>query len=262
MQKKQNYQKIKKMNNNIKIVPAYVLKRRNFLSFLLFFVCLTITLFLWYQLKNEHKINRAQVTLRKGLDANEWLFSNMFNDKNLSRVYAKKFAAARVRVNGDYGLRNTKDTANWTLQVIKKQGDTLKISLAEIKKMPKTNITFDFKCIEGWNQITNWSGVRFSDFATKYGLTEQTKMNYVGMATPDSTYYVGIDMKSMLHSQTILAYEMNGAALPINQGFPLRLIIPVKYGVKHIKKIGSIYFNNTKPKDYWHELGYDYYCGM
>jgi hypothetical protein len=250
------------MYNNIKIVPAYVLKRRNILSFLLFFACLFIAIFFWNKLQNETKEDNVPITLRKGLETNEWLFSNMFSDKNLSRMYAKKFAAARVRVNGDYGLGKNSDTANWKLLLIKKPGDTLKISLAEIKSLPKINITFDFKCIEGWNQITNWSGVRFSDFAVKYGLTDQIEKNYVGMATPDSAYYVGIDMKSMLHSQTLLAYEMNGAPLPMNQGYPLRLIIPVKYGVKHLKRIGSIYFDNAKPKDYWYELGYDYYCGM
>ena len=76
--------------------------------------------------------------------------------------------------------------------------------------------------------------------------------------TPDSGYYVGIDMKSMMHPQTILAYQLNNLPLPLNQGFPLRLIIPVKYGVKHLKRIGYIYFSDTKPKDYWFERGYDY----
>ena len=250
------------MNRKEQIVPAYILKRRTILSFTLFAVSIIVAIFSWYSLQHQPKIANVPAPLRKGLEANEWLFSHMFRDQNLSRIYAKKFAAARVRVNGDYGLTNVNDTTNWKLQIIKSAGDTLKISLAEIKRLPKTVVTFDFKCIEGWNQITNWSGVRFCDFANKYGLTEQTKMNYVGMATPDSAYYVGIDMRSMMHSQTILAYEMNGESLPINQGFPLRLIIPVKYGVKHIKKIGSIYFDNNKPKDYWYEIGYDYFCGM
>jgi DMSO/TMAO reductase YedYZ molybdopterin-dependent catalytic subunit len=55
---------------------------------------------------------------------------------------------------------------------------------------------------------------------------------------------------------------MNGAPLPMNQGYPLRLIIPVKYGIKHLKRIGSIFFSNTRPPDYWYERGYDYYAGL
>ena len=42
------------------------------------------------------------------------------------------------------------------------------------------------------------------------------------------------------------------------QGYPLRLIIPVKYGIKNIKRIGTIFFSDTRPKDYWYERGYDY----
>ncbi len=86
-------------------------------------------------------------------------------------------------------------------------------------------------------------------------------MQYVGMQTPDKKYYVGIDMPSALQPQTLLCYEMNGQPLPLNQGYPLRLIIPVKYGIKHLKRIGTLFFSNEKPADYWAERGYDYYAG-
>jgi DMSO/TMAO reductase YedYZ molybdopterin-dependent catalytic subunit len=68
-------------------------------------------------------------------------------------------------------------------------------------------------------------------------------------------------MPSALHPQTLLCYEMNGNPLPLNQGFPLRLIIPVKYGIEHLKRIGTMSFSNEKPADYWAERGYDYYAG-
>ena len=154
------------------------------------------------------------------------------------------------------------DPVNWKLQLVRKPGDTLYISIDEIKSLPKTDIIFDFKCIEGWSQITHWAGVKFSDFVNKYGLDEQSKLGYTGLSTPDKEYYVGIDSKSILHPQTILAYEMNGKALPMDQGAPLRLIIPVKYGVKHLKRIGTIYFSPVRPPDYWYKKGYDYYCGL
>ena len=87
-------------------------------------------------------------------------------------------------------------------------------------------------------------------------------MKYIGLETPDKAYYVGIDMKSALHPQTILCYEMNGQPLPANQGYPLRLIIPVKYGVKSLKQIGTISFSDQRPRDYWAERGYDYFSGL
>jgi len=45
-------------------------------------------------------------------------------------------------------------------------------------------------------------------------------------------------------------------------GAPLRLATPVKYGIKNIKRIGTIRFTNTRPADYWAERGYDWYAGL
>src|SRR5207247_7513774 len=82
---------------------------------------------------------------------------------------------------------------------------------------------------------------------------------YVGMATPDGAYYVGLDVESMLHPQSLLAYEINGAPLTDEHGAPLRLVTPVKYGVKNLKRIGTIRYSRARPADYWAEEGYDWY---
>lgn len=87
-------------------------------------------------------------------------------------------------------------------------------------------------------------------------------MKYVGLQTPDEEYYVGIDMASAMHPQTLLCYEMNERPLLPEHGYPLRLIIPVKYGIKNLKRIGSVFFSNERPPDYWAEQGYDYYSGL
>ena len=85
---------------------------------------------------------------------------------------------------------------------------------------------------------------------------------YVSMAMPDGGYYVGLDMESMLHPQTLLCYERNGAPLSQEHGAPLRLVIPVKYGVKNIKRIGTVRYSTLRPADYWAERGYDWYVGL
>ncbi len=149
------------------------------------------------------------------------------------------------------------------MNLIRAKGDTLLITLNQIRILPKTEIVFNFKCIEGWSQITHWGGVKFSDFMKAYHLDEEAAMNYLGLATPDKEYYVGIDMKSALHPQTLLCYELNGKPLPMDQGYPLRLIIPVKYGVKSLKRIGYMYFDNKRTPDYWADVkGYDYFSGL
>jgi DMSO/TMAO reductase YedYZ molybdopterin-dependent catalytic subunit len=116
--------------------------------------------------------------------------------------------------------------------------------------------------------------VRFSDFLQHYklgshlphawedGKLPSSRFLYVGLRTPDGEYYVSNDMESMLHPQTLLVYEMNGEALSNEHGAPLRLIIPVKYGIKSLKRIGQIFFSDHRPPDYWAEQGYDWFSGL
>ena len=59
-----------------------------------------------------------------------------------------------------------------------------------------------------------------------------------------------------------LAWDMNGKPLEDRHGAPLRLVMPVKYGIKNIKRIGRIEYTDERPSDYWFEQGYDYYSGL
>ncbi len=149
----------------------------------------------------------------------------------------------------------------------------LLLTLDDVRALPRVEMTTELKCIEGWSVIVNWAGARLSDFAAKYQPAtrggsasdgrrgSQDLVRYVGMETPDGGYYVGLDMASALHPQTLLCYEMNGSPLTVEHGAPLRLYIPVKYGIKSIKRIGRISFTDTRPADFWAERGYDWYSG-
>ena len=250
------------MNKNEQIVTEKQVRNKTLLAFLFFFLFAAGCVVTWKWLHHQPQEQGALKPLRRGLNTNESIFSYFFSGSHLSKVYPKNAAVHKPRVNGNIGLNDNFDPSTWKLHLVKAPGDTLLITLDEIKTLPKTEIIFDFKCIEGWSQVTHWGGVRFSDFAKKYGIDEQTNMAFAGLSTPDKEYYVGIDNASMMHPQTILCYEMNGTPLPMNQGYPLRLIIPVKYGIKHLKRIGTIFFSNQRPPDYWYEQGYDYYSGL
>jgi hypothetical protein len=250
------------------------IKKRTIISFSVFFVLLAAGFWGWKWLNRQDESDGALKPLRTVLNANEKVNDIFFSKNHLVKEYPKSKAEKDVRVNGDIGMGDNFDATKWKLNVTRhpesnSPDSVLLISLDEIMKLPYKDMTFNFKCIEGWSQITNWGGVKFSDFLTHYHLgTHSGKApdpnhpedmyKYVGLMTPDSAYYVGIDMKSIMHPQTILAYNMNDSILPDNQGYPLRLIIPIKYGIKSIKRIGYIYFSDTRPKDYWFEQGYDY----
>ena len=153
------------------------------------------------------------------------------------------------------------------------EGGLRLLSLEDIKSLPRVEQTTELKCIEGWSTVVHWAGARLSDLAAKTGLASRSGrpydptrvpgdlFQYVGMATPDGGYYVGLDTPSALHPQSLLCYEMNGEPLTPEHGAPLRLVIPVKYGIKNIKRIGRIQFSDRRPADYWAEQGYDWYAG-
>jgi DMSO/TMAO reductase YedYZ molybdopterin-dependent catalytic subunit len=210
---------------------------------------------------------------RKTLELNEQLASQFFSERRPSRT----FNADQVgpdRVNGDIGLDEDVDVASWNLRIegLASGNGALMLDLDAIRKLPRVEMTTEFKCIEGWSVIVQWAGARFSDFMKAYPPRTRSgtfSLNraedlpaYVSLATPDDGYYVGLDMESMLHPQTLLCYEQNGRPLSQEHGAPLRLAIPVKYGVKNIKRIGTIRYSNRRPADYWAEQGYDWYLGL
>jgi hypothetical protein len=133
-----------------------------------------------------------------------------------------------------------------------------------ISKLPRYEMVLQFKCIEGWSQIVQWAGVRFSDFLAMFppALIDGKEPRYIYMETPDGDYYVGYDLHNLRHPQALLVTEMMGQPLTQYHGAPLRLYTPTKYGYKQIKRIGLIAYTNRKPDDYWTELGYDWYGGL
>ena len=130
------------------------------------------------------------------------------------------------------------------------------------KRCPKIVMNTELKCIEGWSRVIQWGGARFRDFVARYYADSVNPDQYVAVQTPDGEYYVGLDMASAMHPQTLLCYEMNGQPLQTQHGAPLRLVVPVKYGIKNLKRIGRIDFSDSRPKDYWAERGYDWYAGF
>ncbi|MBK7560535.1 MAG: molybdopterin-dependent oxidoreductase [Chitinophagaceae bacterium] len=249
---------------NAQLNSDQLILKKTFIAFFFFFVFAGAAFWGWKWLRSQSSVSgKTSTPLRKILNTNESIFNGFLSDKHLAKEYPRSLAANPARVNGDLGLKGSFDPATWSMKVIREHGDTLKIKLEDLQKLPKTEIVFNFKCIEGWSQITHWGGVKFSEFMKAYGLQEESAMKYLGLSTPDKEYYVGIDMPSAMHPQTLLCYELNGKPLPINQGYPLRLIIPVKYGVKSLKRIGYMYFDNKRTPDYWADKkGYDYFSGL
>ena len=130
-------------------------------------------------------------------------------------------------------------------------------------------------CVEGWSMIAGWGGLRFADFLKAYPPMPGAKwarldssVNLDGDGNPDP-YYVSIDLPTAQHPQALLATHQNDAhrnlvPLTVEHGAPLRLLVPMKLGLKNIKAITKISYTVEQPKDYWssEDRGYSRYDGL
>jgi DMSO/TMAO reductase YedYZ molybdopterin-dependent catalytic subunit len=123
-------------------------------------------------------------------------------------------------------------------------------------------------CVEGWSAIAWWAGLRFNDLLQAYPPVSHAKwarlessVNLDPWGNPDP-YFVSLDIPTARHPQTLLATHFNGRSLTVDHGAPLRLVAPVKLGLKNIKAITKISYVAEEPKDYWAEKGYSRYDGI
>ncbi|HEY1948294.1 MAG TPA: molybdopterin-dependent oxidoreductase [Bryobacteraceae bacterium] len=198
---------------------------------------------------------------RNVLDFNAKLAHAYLSDDHLMPTFPLS-AVGNLKPNGAYGLDDDVSESDKNLRLDAGAGQTVGLHLSDVQALPKVEMVTNFCCIEGWNNVAHWGGARFSDFTRKYFPPGRALPQYVYMSTPDEEYFVGLDMKSALHPQTLLAYEQNGKPLLPEHGAPLRLVIPVKYGIKNIKRIGLIRYTDKKPEDYWANFGYDWFAGL
>jgi DMSO/TMAO reductase YedYZ molybdopterin-dependent catalytic subunit len=123
-------------------------------------------------------------------------------------------------------------------------------------------------CVEGWSAVAWWSGLRFDDLLHAYPPVSEAKwahlessVNLDANGNPDP-YFVSIDLVTAQHPQTLLATHLGGKPLTVEHGAPLRLLAPMKLGLKNIKAITRITYTRDEPPDYWAKRGYSRYDGI
>jgi DMSO/TMAO reductase YedYZ molybdopterin-dependent catalytic subunit len=125
------------------------------------------------------------------------------------------------------------------------------LSFSDLEKLPRHSQITLLQCgAVKPHGIVKWTGVRFSDFANAVGA--QSFANYARVTASDD-YYLDEDMKILMHPQVMLAWMANDAPLPPQNGAPLRLVVPFRYGARSVKAITSIQFTATSfpPQKGW-----------
>lgn len=123
-------------------------------------------------------------------------------------------------------------------------------------------------CVEGWSAISWWSGLKFDDLLHAYPPMAQARWARVDSSVnldengDSDPYYASLDIATARHPQTMLATHFNGQPLTVEHGAPLRLLVPVKLGLKNVKAVTKITYTVDRPSDYWAERGYSRYDGI
>jgi DMSO/TMAO reductase YedYZ molybdopterin-dependent catalytic subunit len=151
------------------------------------------------------------------------------------------------------------DPATWSLNLGGLIANPKKYSLSDLQKLPYTQEYSTFVCVSNeidGSLISNakWGGVRLLDlFADAGGVSEGA--TYVVFRSVDG-YSVGIPLTKALESESMLAYEMNGVALPQAHGYPLRAVIPGLYGMMSAKWVNQIDLSDSVYVGYWQTRGW------
>jgi DMSO/TMAO reductase YedYZ molybdopterin-dependent catalytic subunit len=149
------------------------------------------------------------------------------------------------------------------------------LSLADLAALPSRMQITRHDCVEGWSCIAKWQGV---PLATVLGLARpKLTARYAVFHCFDAIerslsgevlYYESIDLVDAFHPQTILAYAMNGAPLPVANGAPLRLRVERQLGYKMAKFVHRIDLVDSFAGlgfgrgSYWADRGYEWYAGI
>lgn len=127
--------------------------------------------------------------------------------------------------------------ADWALSIEGRVSRPGSYSLADLQKFPSRTQITRHTCEEGWTAIAEWTGVPLSTILQSAGILPTAR--FVNFYSYDG-YGDSIDMLDAFHPQTILAYGMNGRALPVPHGAPLRLRVETQIGYKSLKYLERI----------------------
>lgn len=160
----------------------------------------------------------------------------------------------------------------WTIKV---EGECAKPGTYNIedilKWFPLEERIYRMRCVEAWSMVIPWNGFPLADFVKR--MEPNSKAKYIEFKTlvdfkqmPGQTepalqwpYREGLRMDEALHPLALFAVGLYGAVLPNQNGAPIRLVVPWKYGFKGIKSIVSVRFTDKEPLNTWQQTRADEY---
>ena len=195
----------------------------------------------------------------------------------LAREFTRADITPAFKANGtrnppdaDYQALAAAGFKDWKLIVDGLVERPLALSLDELKALPSRTQITRHDCVEGWSCIGEWTGARMGPLMAMAGLRREARhiVLYCADTLGGRKYYETLDVVDVHHPQTILAYAMNGAALTVAHGAPLRLRAERYLGYKQAKYVMRLEavdrFDHIAGGQggFWEDQGYDRYGGI
>jgi DMSO/TMAO reductase YedYZ molybdopterin-dependent catalytic subunit len=236
------------------IIP--LVERRSFLRGVLGLSA--VTLLPGCDISNQQNL---QTALRAMSRWNDLVQAWIFDPNVMAPTYTDADVLRPPRYNAFYPKEQVKpvDGEAWKLELAGLVNDRQSWDMRALYSLPRETQITRHICVEGWDYIGKWSGVPLKAFLERIGADMRAK--YVAFKCPDG-YSSSIDMPTALHPQTILATHYDGAPLPLEYGFPVRLKTPLKLGFKQPKWIAAMEVTNTYRGGYWEDGGYNWFSGV
>lgn len=169
-------------------------------------------------------------------------------------------------------------TSPWSIQVDGMVDRPGSYSVAQLTEgMTTEERIYRFRCVEAWSMVVPWNGVELADILNRVGV--QSGARYVAFETavqPETMpgvrsrvipfpYVEGLRLDEAMHPLTLMATGVYGRPMPNQNGAPIRLVVPWKYGFKSIKSIVRITLTDTQPPTTWSALNrreYGFYANV
>jgi len=164
------------------------------------------------------------------------------------QFYAKRFA-----IYSALGVPRIK-LETWRLSVSGLVENELSLSFEELQHLPQVRLTRDFHCVTQWSiKDVAWEGVRFRELARLARVRPEAE--WVMFHCADG-YTTPVPLVDAMAEDSMIAFKMNGEAIPVEQGFPVRPLIPHLYVWKSAKWLTKIEFMLSYEDGYWEARGY------
>ena len=176
-----------------------------------------------------------------------------------------------------YGKRGPTENAEflkprpWTVKVSGECNKPAVVDIEDILKIDQEERIYRFRCVEAWAMVVPWVGFPLGAFLRRFEPTSRAKyVEFTTLYDPeqlpgqkrnvlDWPYREGLRIDEAMHPLAFLATGLCGELLPAQNGAPLRLVVPWKYGFKNIKSIVSIRFTEEMPMNTWRRIAGDEY---